>query len=454
MLSRPDAHLIRPTRRHFLQIGLAVPALHLLGSSSQAASPNGKLRTAHIGVGGMGAADLSSIASHPHVEVAALCDVDADRLASAKQQHVGAQTFRDYRQMLSDLGDKIDAVVISTPDHTHAPATMLAMQLGKPVYCQKPLTHAVHEARQLRLVAEQKGLITQMGIQVHSSAPYRRAVQMIQSGVIGPVSQVLAWSNKNWGYDGGKLTNVQSPPQSLDWDLWLGTAAERPYVPSAYHPANWRKLIDFGTGTLGDMGVHIFDTPYAALELTAPRWAKTTCRPPTHIGHPETNVVQYEFPATPHTAESLLWTWFDGTAAPPKLAELDLKLPADWKLDALQLPGQGALFVGADGLLLLPHVGEPVLLPEEKFAGKQRPEVENGDHYHQWVDACRGEGRTSADFSYAGPLTEALLLGVVANRFPETKLQWDAENLRVTNLEAANALLRRDYRPEFAVDGL
>jgi predicted dehydrogenase len=451
-MSRSHIARTRPTRRHFLQAALAVPALQLLPTAGQAASPNGKLRTAHIGVGGMGASDLGSIASHGQVEVAALCDVDADRLAEAKAKHPDARLFRDYRELMSEMGQGIDAVVVSTPDHTHAPAAMLALQNNKPVYCQKPLTHAVFEARQLRLVAEEKGLVTQMGIQVHSSAPYRRAVQMIQSGVIGPVSQVLAWSNKNWGYDGGELGKVQSPPPSLDWDLWLGTAQARDYVPSAYHPGNWRKLIDFGTGTLGDMGVHIFDTPYAALQLTAPRWVKTSCRPPTHIGHPESNVVQYEFPGTPHTTDSLLWTWFDGNSAPPKLADLDL--PAQWKLASLELPGQGALFIGQRGAMLLPHVAEAILLPEARFASTIRPEVANGNHYHQWVDACRGEGETSASFSYGGPLTEALVLGVVANRFPDTKLQWDAENLRITNLDQANELLRRNYRTEFAVAGL
>jgi predicted dehydrogenase len=451
-MPRQPSSWIRPTRRHFLQAGLAVPALHLVAGRARAESPNGKLRTAHIGVGGMGGADLNAISSHDQVEVAALCDVDQARLQGAGRRHPQAQQFRDYREMLTQLGDRVDAVVVSTPDHTHAPAAMMAMNLDKPVYCQKPLTHQIFEARQLRLVAEQKQLPTQMGIQVHSNATYRRAVKMIQSGVIGPVSRVFAWSNKNWGYDGGPLTAVQDPPATLDWNLWLGTAAERPFVSDVYHPGNWRKLIDFGTGTLGDMGVHIFDTPYAALELTAPRWARTTCRPPTHVGHPERNVVEYEFPGTRHTTDSLLWTWFDGDWAPPQIA--DLLLSPDWNVSTLELPGQGSLFVGEEGLMLLPHVAEPQLFPEEKFADFDRPDVENGNHYHEWVDACLGQGTTSASFSYASPLTEALLLGVVANRFPETTLEWDAEKLQVTNLESANRLLRRDYRSDFGVPGL
>ncbi|MCE9604606.1 MAG: Gfo/Idh/MocA family oxidoreductase [Planctomycetia bacterium] len=443
-------------RRDFLKTGAAFASWTLLSNGAvgaRAVSPNGKLRTAHVGVGGMGGADLSSIASHKQVEVAALCDVDAKNLAAALAKHPGAKTFRDYREMITTLGDTIDAVVVSTPDHTHAPAAMTALNHGKPVYCQKPLTHEVFEARQLRLVAEKKKLVTQMGIQVHSSAVYRRAVEMIQSGVIGKVSQVHAWSNKNWGYDGGAFQATQPVPESLDWNLWLGTAAERPYAAGAYHPGNWRKLVDFGTGTLGDMGVHIFDTPYAALALTFPKWAKTTCRTPTNIGHPEKNIVEYEFPTTKFTTESLSWKWYDGGFAPPKLE--DLHLPASAKVPAgFQLPGQAALFVGEGGVMLLPHVSEPLLFPQEKFADYKRPEVGSQSHYHQWVDACLGTGKTSADFAYAGPLTEALLLGVVANRFPDTKLEWDAAKLEVTNLPDANKLLRREYRKGFEVESL
>lgn len=437
----------RTHRRDFIKAGAATAALTLLPHGAQAASPNSKLRTAHIGVGGMGGRDLKSVASHPKVEVAALCDVDLALLNGAHTRHPHAKTFRDYRELIADMGDSIDAVVVSTPDHTHAPAAMTAMNHDKPVYCQKPLTHEVFEARQLRLVAEKKGLVTQMGIQVHSLAPYRRAVAMIQGGVIGKVSQVHAWSFKNWGYDGGPLEDQQPTPESLNWDLWLGTAAERAFVPKVYHPGVWRKLIDFGTGTLGDMGVHIFDTPYAALELTSPKWAKTTCRTPTGVGHPEKNVVEYEFPGTKYTTDSMIWKWYDGAYAPPKSDELNL--PSD-----LQLPKQGSLFVGEGGYLLLPHVGEAQLFPQDNFEDYKRPEVSAANHYHQWVDACLGNGKTSASFSYAGPLTEALLLGVVANRFPEKTLMWDAKNLKVTNLPEANQLLRRKYRNGFEVAGL
>ena len=202
-----------------------------------------KLRTAHIGVGGMGASDLGSIATHANVEIAALCDVDKNILAKASETHAGAKTFVDFREMISSLGDSIDAVVVSTPDHTHAPAAMTAMLAGKPVYCQKPLTHEIFESRELRLIAEEKKLVTQMGVQIHSAAVYRRAVRMIQDGVIGKVSAVHAWSNKNWGYDGGEFTATEKAPAHLNWDLWLGTAPNRLFVPKVYHPGQWRNCL-------------------------------------------------------------------------------------------------------------------------------------------------------------------------------------------------------------------
>ncbi len=432
-------------RRTFLQGTTALAAVSLFPHKLRT-SANEKLRTVHIGVGGMGNSDLGSIASHSGVEIAGLCDVDKNALGKAHEQFGNARTFVDFREMLSELGDSIDAVVVSTPDHTHAPAAMMAMGMDKHVYCQKPLTHEVYEARQLRLMAEEKELVTQMGIQVHSSAVYRRAVLMIQQGVVGKVSQVHAWSNKNWGYDGGAFTTTAEAPAHLNWDLWLGTAKARDFSPRVYHPGQWRKLIDFGTGTLGDMGVHIFDSPYAALKLTAPNWVSTSCREPTSVGHPEQNKVEYEFPGTDYTTEKLMWTWYDGKMAPPKSTDVGLG-------EDVKLPGQGSLFVGEKGTMLLPHVGEAVLYPSADFEGFDRPQVDERNHYHEWVDACMGEGETSASFDYGGPLTEALLLGVVANRFPGEKLTWDAGKME-TNNSNANELLRRRYRKGFEVQNL
>ena len=432
------------TRRDFLRTAAA--GLAALPLWARASSPNGRLRTAHIGVGGMGRGDLDSVAGHRDVEVVALCDVDANHLAAAAKDFPKAETFADFRALFDRMADRLDAVVVSTPDHTHAPAAMTALNHGKHVYCQKPLTHEVHEARRLREVAAEKDLVTQMGIQVHASVPYRRATRMIQDGVIGRVREVHAWSAKDWGHDGPAPQGSDPVPAHLDWDLWLGTAAERPFKQGLYHPANWRRLVDFGTGTLGDMGVHIFDTPYRALKLTAPRWARTTCRPPTGFGHPARNTVEYEFPGTEFTADALRWVWYDGASAPPREHDFPLS-------EGQQLPDQGAIFLGERGALLLPHVAEPQLLGGD-FGGHRPPEIDPLDQYHQWVDACLGRTKTSAHFGYAGPLTEALLLGVVANRFPGERLEWDAEGMKVTNLDEANRLIRRDYREGFSVENL
>ncbi len=434
-------------RRDFLKASAAFGAFGILSSSGAAFSPNEKLRTAHVGVAGMGGADLKQVSSHAGVEVAALCDVDSGVLEEAAADHPKAKTFADYREMIASLGDSIDAVIVSTPDHTHAPAAMTAMNHGKPVYCQKPLTHEVFEARQLRVVSKEKGIVTQMGIQGSSGKEYRSATQLIQAGVIGKVSRVYAWSFKNWGFDGPAPAKADAVPDTLDWNLWIGTAPMRPYKEKVYHRRNWRKIVDFGTGTLGDMSVHIFDTPYRALALTAPNQAKTTCRPPTGFGHPEKNIVQYEFPGTKYTTNRLLWTWFDGAYAPPETD--NLPIPKE-----VSLPRQGSLFVGEEGTMLLPHVAAPQLFPTKKFQDQAYPDIEDRNHWHVWVDACRGEGRTESDFGYAGPLTESLLLGVVANRFPGQKLKWDTKNLRVTNLSEANELIRRAPRDGFQVAGL
>jgi predicted dehydrogenase len=425
-------------RRDFLKSTAAMASVTILPSSVWAFAKNGKLRTAHIGVGGMGNSDLGSIASHPMVEVTALCDVDSVRLAAANKLHPNAKVFTDYRKLFDKMGSAIDAVIVSTPDHTHAPASMLAMNMGKPVYCQKPLTHHVSEARAMRKLAADNNLITQMGIQCHSSDSYRQAVRLIQSGIIGKVSTVRAWSPKNWGYDGVAPVGSDPIPKTLDWNLWLGTSPEREYKDKIYHPGNWRKILDYGCGTLGDMGVHIFDTPYTALELDVPRTINTSCRKPTGFGHPENNVVEYEFPGTKYTADTLKWVWYDGPGAPKN--HKDLKLPKKDKL-----PEQGAMFIGEKGNMLLPHWDFPKLIVNGKYEKIKFDPIVTVDHYHQFVDTCLGKAECSAPFSYAARLTESILLGVIANRFPNKTLHWDIKAAQFAEAEA-NVLLDTKYR--------
>ena len=425
-------------RRDFLKSAGVFASITMLPSSVWALAKNGKLRTAHIGVGGMGMADLKSTASHPMVEVTALCDVDSIRLGKASQLFPNAKTFADYRVLFDQLGKDIDAVVVSTPDHTHAPASMLAMEMGKPVYCQKPLTHHVSEARSMRQYAEENKLITQMGIQCHSSDMYRKAVVLIQSGIIGKVNTVRAWSPKNWGFDGDAPKGRDPIPSTLDWNLWLGTAPKRRYKEKIYHPGNWRKLLDYGCGTLGDMGVHIFDTPYTALELDVPETIKTSCRKSNGFSHPEHNVVEYKFPGTKYTSDSLKWVWYDGSGAPDQHA--DLMLPNGDKL-----PEQGAVFIGEKGNLLLPHWDYPKLVVNGKYEPIDFPELDQADHYHQFVDTCLGKDECSASFSYAARLTESILLGVIANRFPNQLLHWDIASAQFVERKA-NKLLDFKYR--------
>lgn len=441
-------------RRDFIKNTAALSSIALLPSSAWAGTKADTLRTAHIGVGGMGMADLKSFASHPSVVVTALCDVDANFLAAAKKMFPDAKTYTDYRKLLEEMQGDIDAVVVSTPDHTHTPASMMAMEMDKAVYCQKPLTHHVAEARAMRKMAEEKGLITQMGIQVHSFYDYQLATLLIQSGIIGKVKTVRAWSPKNWGYDGPAPEGSDPVPEYLDWNLWLGTAPKRAYKKEVYHPGNWRKLLDYGCGTLGDMGVHIFDTPYNALELDVPMTIKNKCRQPTGFGFPEKNTVTYKFPGTKHTANTLKWVWYDGEGAPPQ--HKDLKLPDDEKL-----PDQGAMFVGEKGRLLLPHFMElPRLIVKGKYeeidiakydpSGKLGGPTEDygteaNKHYHQFVEACFGKEECSAPFSYSARLTETILLGVIAGRFPNKKLHWDSEKARFRE-EEANQYLDSEYR--------
>lgn len=441
-------------KRTFLKTSALVMGTALLPGCDILANEKKKLRTAHIGVGNMGFEDLKAIASHSEVEVSALCDVDSQNLAKAKKMFPKAKIFKDYRVMLKQSQSDIDAVVVSTPDHTHAPASLLAMEMDKPVYCQKPLTHHVAEARMMRKVAESKNLVTQMGIQVHSFYDYKLATQLIQGGIIGKVHKVIAWSPKNWGYDGPIPEGEDEVPESLDWNLWLGTSKERPYKEGYYHPMNWRKLVDYGCGTLGDMGVHIFDTPYNALQLDVPLTITNNCRPPNGFGYPNNNHVIYTFPETPFTKETLEWVWYDGKGAPPELEELALP-------NNDELPEQGAIFYGENGNLLLPHfmqlpqhfkngsyvaydiskydpnneLGEPV----RDYAG------ESSKHYHQFVDACLGKAKVTAPFSYASRLTETILLGVIAGRFPGQTLHWDNASAQFKEDEA-NQYLAGDYR--------
>ena len=441
-------------KRTFLKTSTLIAGAAVLPMWS-CVSAEKQIRTAHIGVGNMGLEDLKAIATHQQVVVSALCDVDQNNLQAAAQLFPEARLFSDYRQMMNEFSDGFDAVVVSTPDHTHAPASLLAMEYNKSVYCQKPLSHYVSESREMSKVASEKGLITQMGIQVHSFYDYKLATMLIRGGMIGKVSKVIAWSNKNWGYDGATPEGSDSVPENLDWNLWLGTSKQRDYKEGYYHPMNWRKLMDYGCATLGDMGVHIFDTPYNALELGVPSTITNNCRPSNGYGYPERNIVHYTFEGTNYTTPSFEWVWYDGVEG-PEASEL-LELP-----NGDQLPDQGAMFIGENGeRLLLPHFME---LPRWIVDGAYKEyDIEQYDtdnslgepirnyseesplHYRQFIDACLGKTDCTAPFEYGARLTETILLGVIAGRFPGRTLHYDKVNSAFEEAEV-NEFLSGNYR--------
>jgi len=424
-----------------------------------AASPNGKLQHASIGVGGMGGHDLGRISSAAKIAIAALCDVDRGRLDAVGRKFPGARRYQDWRELLDKEGDRIDSVNVSTPDHMHAAITITALRKGKHVYCQKPLTHDVYESRQIAKATKEAGVVTQMGHQHTSSIADRMTVRLIRGGAIGKVKRVYMWSNKpkgNLRREGGRPDHADPVPPHVDWDKWIGTAPFRPFVRSIYHPSLWRGWQDFGTGWMGDMGCHIFDSCYRSLRLTAPTsvraeadpaWAADPARRPETW--PTWEVVDYVFPGTDLTAgDTIQATWSDGGHYPPDEVRKHI--------DNQGFPQQGTLYVGERGALLLPHPcgGQPQLFPLKQFKNYPRPTLEPRDHYLDWVAACAAGKPTHSDLQYAGRLTECVLLGTVALRCPGKQLDWDHTAMKITNVADANRRVRRTYRKGWEVPRL
>jgi predicted dehydrogenase len=415
------------------------------------AKPLETVNHASFGADGMAGADLRAIAASPNVRLVAACDVDLSRTAQVRQRFPEARIYQDWRELLDRERD-LNSANISTPDHMHGPITMSCLRRGINVYTQKPLTQTIHEARQLTRVARERRLVTQMGIQVHSSADYRTVVAIIQAGAIGKIREVHSFSNKDWGDRAARPDRSDPVPAQLNWDFWLGVAAERPYIGRVmgrayYHPAEWRKRLDFGTGTFGDMGCHILDPVFTSLALTSPRTVRSTGGAANADNWGLDAQVQYVFPGTRYTEDTLTLTWYDGAARPP------MALRA--QMGDRNFPDQGSLYIGENGVLLSPHGGGPfALYPVERFRDYRIPRQEQQNHYLQFVEAVRGNGRTSTSFDYSGPLTESVLLGTLSTRFPGETLAWDAANLRITDHAAATRLIRRQPRRGWEVEGL
>jgi len=420
------------TRRNFLEHSLAIGATagtvgyFSSSAAAQTKSANEKLNIACVGVSGRGGDNVNGV---QHENIVALCDIDDQILARAHQRFPRATKHNDFRRML-DTAKDIDAVVVSTADHTHAPATAAAIRLGKHVYCEKPLTHSVYEARTIARLAAEMKVATQMGTQIHAEDNYRRVVELVRAGAIGSVTEAHAWVGSRW-HSGERPTETPEVPAHLHWDLWLGPAPERPYHPT-YLPQNWRRWWDFGNGTMGDMACHLLDLVFWALELRSPTSVAAEGPPP----HPETAPaglrVEYAF-ASRNEQPPVKVIWYDGD-----------KLPRE--IHGQKVPGFGVCFVGDRGMLWSDY-GRHQLFPEKKFADYKRPAAsipKSVGHHQEWINACKGGAPTSCNFDYSGALTETVLLGPMAYRSGET-LRWDPEKL-TTGSDKADSLLRREYR--------
>lgn len=424
---------------------------HVLGLNG-ATPPSGKLNIAGIGVSGQGAHDIDQLKSE---NVVALCDVDWAHAAGTFKKFPAAKQFKDYRKMLEELKG-VDAVVVATPDHSHAFASMMAIKLGKHVYCEKPLTHSVWEARQISTAAREAKVATQMGNQAQASENTRRLCELIWAGAIGSVREVHIWTDRPtnglfkiyWPQGVDRPKETPPTPDTMDWDLWLGPAPARPYH-EAYAPFRWRGWWDFGTGALGDIGCHTFDPAFRALKLGHPQSVQATSTPVNNETFPLASMVTYEFPALGERPPVKL-VWYDGGLRPPRPAELE---------EGRVMDTTGQLFVGDKGKIMTTDRNYR-LIPEVAWDKLEQPAKtlpRSPGHYQEWIDACKGGAPGGSNFDWAGPLTEVVLLGNVAlrlglrDKMQKHKLLWDGPNLRVTNVPEANEFLRRAYRSGWAL---
>jgi predicted dehydrogenase len=433
------------TRRGALKRMAAGIAAPFVFRAYGAAAPSETLHHASFGANGMALSDIGSLTASKNLKLVAVAEVDLSRTAEVKQRFPNAKIYQDWRELL-EKEKHLDSVNVSTPDHMHAPITMRAIQQGLHVYTQKPLTQTIYEARQLTKAARDKKIVSQMGIQIHSHEVHRTVVATIQARAVGKVKEVHSWSGKKWGDKNPRPDRKDPVPADLNWDFWLGVAADRPFIKGYYHPSEWRKRLDFGTGTFGDMGCHILDPVFASLALTAPKSVRSDGGEPNADCWGLDSQVLYTFPGTKYTTDTVTLTWYDGDKRPS--AEVrDL-------LGKRALSDQGSIYIGTEGVLYSPYIDWPVLLPAEKFKDYKLPKQEGADHYLQFVEACRGNGKTSAPFDYSGNLTESVLLGCLATRFLKKTLDWDAEKLAVTNVKEANVFVQRKYRKGWEVEGL
>jgi predicted dehydrogenase len=448
------------SRREVLGTAAAVAAFtfvprHVLGAAGQP-SANNKLNIAGIGVGGRGASDIDGVSSE---NIAFLCDADLKQAAGTIKKHPNAKIYRDFREMLEKENKNIDAVVIGAPDHIHAPAAIMAMKMGKHVYCEKPMAHTIYEARQMAKVAKEMGVVTQMGNQGHAGEGLRLYWEFIHGGAIGTVKEVHVWSDRAgtpghawWPQGVDRPTDSVPVPQNLDWDLWLGPARWRPFAKfpngrggdATYCPFNWRGWWDFGCGAIGDMAVHNADPAFFALELGAPTAVQAETSPVNDETLPVWNIITFEFPAK-GDRPAVKMVWYDGAKLPPRPDDLEA---------GRNLGDNGILFIGDKGKLLGPsHAGVPRLIPEIKQKEFGRPPKtlpRSPGHHEEWIAACKARKPEDAKsgFWYAGPFVEALLVGNLAVRL-QKRVEWDTVKMRSPNCPEADNYITKFYRNGF-----
>ena len=447
MKKEKDTRKSRISRRDFMGASVAAAAFtivprHVLGGSGNTA-PSEKLNIAGIGVGGQGAGDLGNVSSE---NIVALCDVDWRHAAGTFKRYPKARQYRDFRKMLDKENKNIDAVVVATPDHTHAVASMMAIKMGKHVYCEKPLAHDIFEVRKLTEAAREHKVATQLGNQGQATEGTRLVCEFIWDGAIGPVREVHSWCNRPISPRGQDRPKETPPvPDGLSWDLWLGTAPKRPYH-SCYLPFSWRGWWDFGTGVLGDIGCHQFAPIFRALKLGYPTSVEACSSGVNSETAPLASIVRYEVPARGDMPPVKL-TWYDGGLMPPRPAELE---------DGRRYGGADSnLYVGDKGKMLGHRLIPEARMKEYKQPSKTLPR--SPGHHKEWIRACKDGPPAGSNFEVSGPMAEVVLLGNIAVRMGQTlyekglKLYYDGPNMRITNMPEANKYIRREYRKGWTV---
>ena len=455
---------MNPSRRTFIRSAAAFAAFPMLpGFSARALprfqlGPNQRLQLAKVAVGGMGESDLEELSKHPNVDIVALCDVDGRGKEKYATKFPKAQWFNDWREMFDKLGNKFDAVSVSTPDHMHAPISMSAMNMGKHVYCQKPLAHSAYENRMLADFAKgHSKIVTQMGTQRSAMFGRRQQLELLNDNVIGKIKSIHAWSDRpmGWWPQGKPMpTGGETPPEWLAWDLWLGVAPTRPFVPHAYAPFMWRGTYDFGCGALGDMGCHILDYPFMAAKLGLPISVRCDCTDATEDEFPTKETITLKYAATDRTvAEGVTVTWYDGGLRPTNDR---LGIP-----DGVDIRGNASVVIGEKGVMLCPLDPEKVLSDEPLVWDNKKtsvklnlPKLETRNHYFHWVDGCFGKTTPQANFAFAGLMCESLSVGAAASHFANRDLQYDPKNFTFLNEPLGAQYLKTKYRNGWSVKGL